>query len=73
MFFLLFASQFTTKEQENMSNCSPNQVDETTSNIASDRAKHLRKAVYQHKASSRAGLSERLFTWMFKGLVYPQI
>lgn len=41
--------------------------------VASDRAEHLRKAVYQHKAGSRAGFSERLFTWMFKGLVYPQI
>lgn len=41
--------------------------------VAKDKAEHLRKAVYQHKATSRAGLSERLFTWLFKGLVYPQI
>lgn len=41
--------------------------------VAKDRAQHLRKAVYQHKAGSRAGFSERLFTWLFKGLVYPQI
>lgn len=41
--------------------------------VAKDRAEHLRKAVYQHKAVSRAGISERLFTWLFKGLVYPQI
>lgn len=41
--------------------------------VAKDKAEHLRKAVYQHKAASRAGFSERLFTWLFKGLVYPQI
>lgn len=41
--------------------------------VTKDKAKHLRKAVYQHKPVSRAGFSERLFTWVFKGLVYPQI
>lgn len=46
---------------------------ETEAAAVKDRAKHLRNAVYQHKAGSRAGFSERLFTWMFKGLVYPQI
>jgi len=56
-----------------MSDKNPNQAEKTTANIASDRAEHLRKAVYQHKAGSLAGFSERLFTWMFKGLVYPQI
>lgn len=33
----------------------------------------LKTAVHQNKAASRAGLTERLFTWLFKGLVYPQI
>ena len=49
------------------------QPDTDTLAVAHDRAEHLRKAVYQHKPASRAGFSERLFTWMFKGLVYPQI
>lgn len=34
---------------------------------------NLVAAVHQHNAASRAGLSERLFTWAFSGLVYPQI
>jgi S-adenosylmethionine-diacylglycerol 3-amino-3-carboxypropyl transferase len=33
----------------------------------------LRQAVHRHKATSRAGLSERVFTTLFSGLVYPQI
>ncbi|HWK13628.1 MAG TPA: DUF3419 family protein [Rhizobiaceae bacterium] len=33
----------------------------------------LGAAIYQHRALSRAGLSERLFAWLFTGLVYPQI
>ena len=33
----------------------------------------LEAAVHRHKAASRAGLSERLFTLAFRGLVYPQI
>lgn len=33
----------------------------------------LKNAVTQNSALSPAGLSERLFTWLFKGLVYPQI
>lgn len=33
----------------------------------------LGKAVYQNRALSRAGLSERLFAFLFTGLVYPQI
>lgn len=41
--------------------------------LTTDRARHLKKAVFQHKAGSKDGFSERLFTWMFKGLVYPQI
>ena len=30
-------------------------------------------AVHRHKRASREGFSERLFTWLFSGLVYPQI
>ena len=33
----------------------------------------LKDAVLQHKALSKAGLSERLFGLLFSGLVYPQI
>ena len=56
-----------------MSDRNINQTEKNTANVASDRAEHIRKAVYQHKAGSFAGFSERLFTWVFKGLVYPQI
>lgn len=37
---------------------------------ASQRLKH---AVHRHKAASKEGLTERLFTLLFTGLVYPQI
>ena len=33
----------------------------------------LRQAVHRHKAISKQGLQERLFTLAFSGLVYPQI
>lgn len=33
----------------------------------------LRAAVHRHKAVSRQGIQERLFTLVFSGLVYPQI
>ncbi len=33
----------------------------------------LRQAVHRHKAVSRKGVQERLFTYAFSGLVYPQI
>lgn len=33
----------------------------------------LKQAVYQHRPLSTDGLSERLFTLLFSGLVYPQI
>ncbi len=33
----------------------------------------LGAAVHRHRAMSWAGLQERLFTWAFSGLVYPQI
>lgn len=35
--------------------------------------RRLRQAVHRHKAISRQGLQERLFTLVFSGLVYPQI
>ncbi|MGE0503031.1 MAG: DUF3419 family protein [Rhizobiaceae bacterium] len=38
-----------------------------------DRRARIREAVYQHPAMSRDGVSERLFAWLFSGLVYPQI
>ena len=37
------------------------------------KAKPIRTAVYQNKAVSREGFSERLFALAFSGLVYPQI
>lgn len=37
------------------------------------RANPLHEAVHRFKASSWAGVRERLFTFAFKGLVYPQI
>jgi S-adenosylmethionine-diacylglycerol 3-amino-3-carboxypropyl transferase len=33
----------------------------------------LRQAVHRHKATTRQGIQERLFTLAFSGLVYPQI
>ncbi|MDE1173172.1 MAG: DUF3419 family protein [Parvibaculaceae bacterium] len=33
----------------------------------------LHKAVHQHRAISKGGMQERLFTALFSGLVYPQI
>jgi S-adenosylmethionine-diacylglycerol 3-amino-3-carboxypropyl transferase len=50
-----------------------------TTNVALDRSAslpvnhRLRSAVHRHKATSRQGLQERLFTLLFSGLVYPQI
>jgi S-adenosylmethionine-diacylglycerol 3-amino-3-carboxypropyl transferase len=35
--------------------------------------RRLGQAVHRHRAISRQGLSERLFTMLFSGLVYPQI
>ena len=37
------------------------------------RNARLRQAVHRHKATSRQGIQERLFTLAFSGLVYPQI
>jgi len=38
-----------------------------------ERNARLKRAVYRHKPTTRAGLQERLFTLAFSGLVYPQI
>ena len=35
--------------------------------------KRLRQAVHRHKPISKQGIQERLFTFAFSGLVYPQI
>jgi S-adenosylmethionine-diacylglycerol 3-amino-3-carboxypropyl transferase len=37
------------------------------------RNQRLRHAVHRHKAATRHGIEERLFTLAFSGLVYPQI
>jgi S-adenosylmethionine-diacylglycerol 3-amino-3-carboxypropyl transferase len=45
-------------------------------NLASARLKkndRLRRAVHRHRPISHQGLQERLFTFAFSGLVYPQI
>ena len=46
---------------------------ERETGVAKNRREHLGKAVHQSSLFSRAGIGERMFTWMFKGLVYPQI
>ena len=40
---------------------------------AADGASRLREAVHRHNPLSRQGLQERFFTFLFSGLVYPQI
>ena len=44
-----------------------------SSEISPRKARPIRNAVYQNKAVSKAGISERLFALAFSGLVYPQI
>lgn len=44
-----------------------------SSELGFRRNRQLGKAVYQNRALSRAGFSERLFAMLFSGLVYPQI
>jgi S-adenosylmethionine-diacylglycerol 3-amino-3-carboxypropyl transferase len=46
-------------------------ADETP--LRRERNKRLKQAVHRHKATSRQGIQERLFTLVFSGLVYPQI
>ncbi|KAB2940970.1 MAG: DUF3419 family protein [Hyphomicrobium sp.] len=38
-----------------------------------ERNRRLRQAVHRHRATTRQGIQERLFTLAFSGLVYPQI
>jgi S-adenosylmethionine-diacylglycerol 3-amino-3-carboxypropyl transferase len=45
----------------------------TAATDVGERNARLRRAVHRHSAASRAGLSERVFTALFSGLVYPQI
>ena len=40
---------------------------------SAERNARLKQAVHRHKPVSRAGISERVFTALFSGLVYPQI
>ncbi|HET9538599.1 MAG TPA: DUF3419 domain-containing protein, partial [Mesorhizobium sp.] len=42
-----------------------------SADIGFARIRQLGRAVHQNRALSRAGLSERLFTLLFSGLVYP--
>ena len=44
-----------------------------TGEAHADRGALIGEAVTQNKALTRDGVLERLFTWAFKGLVYPQI
>src|SRR5687768_3400412 len=44
-----------------------------TARALSPTGDRLRDAVRQSPTFSRAGFSESLFAWVFKGLVYPQI
>ncbi len=41
--------------------------------LAPGKSRPIRTAVYQNKAVSKEGISERLFALVFSGLVYPQI
>jgi S-adenosylmethionine-diacylglycerol 3-amino-3-carboxypropyl transferase len=41
--------------------------------LATRPKRPIRDAVYRNRALSKAGVSERLFTLLFSGLVYPQI
>jgi S-adenosylmethionine-diacylglycerol 3-amino-3-carboxypropyl transferase len=41
--------------------------------LSARKSRPIRTAVYQNRAASRAGISERLFALVFSGLVYPQI
>jgi S-adenosylmethionine-diacylglycerol 3-amino-3-carboxypropyl transferase len=49
------------------------QISARAGEAASAGSSRLKQAVHRHKALSRDGLQERLFTFVFSGLVYPQI
>jgi len=44
-----------------------------TDNARAAASRRLNDAVRRNRTLSRAGLAELMFTWAFKGLVYPQI
>lgn len=44
-----------------------------SADIGLSSRRHLGKAVYQNSLLSKEGISERLFTLLFSGMVYPQI
>src|SRR5688572_16232338 len=44
-----------------------------SADLPTRRKRPIHDAVYRNRALSKAGLSERLFTFLFSGLVYPQI
>ena len=44
-----------------------------TDSAKAGRGRRLKEAVRRNRTFSRAGLAELMFTWAFKGLVYPQI
>lgn len=48
-------------------------IGETTTSRTGSTATRLAKAVHRSSMFSRQGLEERMFTWLFSGLVYPQI
>lgn len=48
-------------------------TDTATEQQRLDRNKSLRKHVHKHGALSKKGMLERMFTFAFNGLVYPQI
>lgn len=48
-------------------------MSDVSGQIGLSKRRHIEKAVYQNRLLSKAGLSERLFAYLFSGLVYPQI
>jgi len=42
-----------------------------TRGLPGRKTSHIRDAVLRHSPISKAGLSERLFAFVFSGLVYP--
>lgn len=48
-------------------------LDYANATVTASNRKLLGKAVHRHKAVSKEGILERLFTLAFSGLVYPQI
>jgi S-adenosylmethionine-diacylglycerol 3-amino-3-carboxypropyl transferase len=65
-----FGTQIGDDDMALMEDATP--VTEGASEGAARNAR-LKSAVHRHKATSREGISERVFTALFSGLVYPQI